>query len=85
MVDTASYRVTSLIASLVPIPDFSTAEGSIQGTSEISSQGASWRVFIRAFVTSAFATGSVIDSLITAFITRAFTVGASRLTNDSGS
>jgi hypothetical protein len=77
MADTASYSVTTLLVSLVPILDFLTTEGSIQGTSEISSRGASWRVFI----TSAFAMGSIIGSLITAFNTQAFTLG---LINHSG-
>lgn len=83
MADTASYRVTPIV-SLVPILDFITTEGSVHGSSEISGQGASWTVFIedttgvfiRVFLTSAFAMDSVIGVLITVFITRAFTAGA---------
>jgi hypothetical protein len=75
MADRASYRDTTLLVSLVPILDFLTTEGSIQGTSEISSLGASWGAFIRIFITSIFAMGFVIGSLITALVTQAFTLG----------
>ena len=83
MADTTSNRITGLIVSLVPLLDCLTTEGSIQDTSVVSSQGASWSlfieditlVFIRVFITGAFAMGSVIGSLITAFITQAFTLG----------